>query len=114
MRDIKIQMLDLDAVKEIELLVAGDGRVWVNVDGVCIMRSRSVQSVRFKDSSTDAVVRSLNAKALADAQEEVAIQAKQYVAGHDVGVDLRRAVKEWDAASEAFIQSERDAATRQG
>lgn len=104
----RAQMLDLDKITEIELLLADDGRVWINVDGVCLVRGRSVASVRVKNQGVDALMKSVHGKALADAQEAVAITAKEFVVGTAMITDLRKAVSDWEKASEALIQAERD------
>lgn len=42
--------VDLETAHDVELLTHKDGRVWLNVDGVCLVRVRHCDGYRLNDA----------------------------------------------------------------
>lgn len=45
-----VSMVDLHNVKILEIVVNADGRIWVNVDGVCRFRAKKADVTKIEDN----------------------------------------------------------------
>lgn len=46
----EVRMLDVSHPKEIEVLIRADGKIlWINVDGVCLLRACKIKHINIVD-----------------------------------------------------------------
>jgi len=49
LEDLQERPLFLKKIAEVEIRIARDGRIWINVDGICILRAREFWRVVIED-----------------------------------------------------------------